>query len=196
MSIEIAVLGLGNPGPEYHGTRHNVGAEVVRHLAARFARKPATLAHRCLVVTARMGPASVLLAQPMTYMNRSGEGALAIAEAYNLTPDRLWVVVDDFQISLGSLRIRTKGSDGGHNGLTSIIDALGTLDFPRFRLGTGMPSEHVGAVDYVLGHFTDEEQPTMDRLAEHAAEAVTVAAQQGISRAMSRFNGSILAEEA
>ncbi len=196
MSIEIAVLGLGNPGPEFHGTRHNAGAEVVRHLAAQFARKPPTLAHRCLVVTVHMGPASVLLAQPMTYMNRSGEGALAIAQAYGLAPDRVWVVVDDFQIPLGSLRIRTKGSDGGHNGLTSVIDGLGTLDFPRFRLGIGSPPELVSTIDYVLGRFTDEEQATMDRLVEHTAEAVMVAAQQGITRAMSRFNGSILDEEA
>jgi PTH1 family peptidyl-tRNA hydrolase len=196
MKAELAVIGLGNPGPEYEGTRHNVGFEVLRRVASRHGRRTAVRQHGAIVIAGNISGTRVSLVQPTTYMNRSGESVRAIAEAEGLSSDRVWVVTDDFQIPIGTLRIRQTGSDGGHNGLASVIQALDTVGFPRFRLGVGSPPERASTVDYVLGQFTNEERAIVDDLVEHAAAAIEAAVRDGLPRAMSRFNGSILKPEA
>jgi len=189
MNAELAVIGLGNPGPKFEGTRHNMGFEVLRRLASRHGRRTVTREHGALIIAGNMSDTPVVFVQPMTYMNRSGESVRAIVEAQGLSSDRVWVVVDDFQIPIGTLRIR-------RTGLASVIQALDTMAFPRFRLGVGSPPAHASAVDHVLGQFTHEERAVVDDLIEHAAAAIEAAVRDGLPRAMSRFNGSILQPEA
>ena len=195
MNVELAVIGLGNPGPDYAGTRHNLGFEVLQRLASRFGQPPPSQKHHGLILLGRIEGVSVALVQPMTHVNRSGDCVRAVAELYALPPSRLWVVVDDFQIPLGTLRIRKQGSDGGHNGLSSIIAALGTIAFPRFRLGVGSPPEGVSTVDYVLGRFTADEEEIVKRLLDHATKAVEVSVREGLGLGMSRFNGSVVPDD-
>ena len=196
MSVELAIVGLGNPGLDYEGSRHNVGFEVLRRLADRFGRRTPTQKHRALLLQANIGGSEVLLVQPLTYMNRSGESLSAISAAYELEPKDMWVVVDDFQIPLGTLRIRNKGSHGGHNGLASIIEQFGTSAFPRFRLGIGGPPKEMSTIDFVLGRFSAEERGTMDRLVDHTTKAIEVGVREGLQRAAGRFNGTVIADEA
>lgn len=181
------VLGLGNPGAEYAHTRHNVGFEVVDILANRH-RGRLNLhrdhAHGGLIT---LGDTPVLLAKPMTYMNRSGEAARALLQRYELEPSRLLVIVDDVALPLGRLRVRPSGSDGGHNGLASIIALLGTQAFPRVRVGIGAPPPGQ-MVEYVLSRFSPQERLTIEPVLQRAADAVETVITEGVASAMNRFN--------
>ena len=183
-----AIIGLGNPGEDYAGTRHNVGFWVVSLLARRY--NLSLNRHR---YHARYGEGSirgvpVLLAQPMTYMNRSGEAVRALLHAYALTPQQMLIVYDDIALPLGTLRLRPRGSAGGHNGMRSIIDAIGTEEFPRLRIGIGAPPEGVDPADYVLSPFEESEKPLMRQMLEIAADACEAWLIEPIERVMSRFN--------
>ena len=178
------VVGLGNPGPEYERTRHNVGFAIVDRLASdwgvdwqRSARWGAYWAKS----------EQALLVKPMTYMNRSGGPALAVAQFYKIAPGEILAVLDEMALELGRLRLRLQGSPGGHNGLESIITSFGTEEIPRLRVGIGAPPG-AGAVDYVLGRFFDEELPAVEKAVARAAEAVKVAIDKGIVSAMNTFN--------
>lgn len=183
------VLGLGNPGAEHAQTRHNVGFEVVDTLAERHGIR-ITLhrdhAHCGLGVIAGI---PVVLAKPMTYMNRSGEAACALLARYPLEPSRLLVIVDDVALPLGKIRVRPSGSDGGHNGLSSIIHCTGTQAFPRVRIGIGNPPPGQ-MVEYVLSRFTPQERDTIDQAIQRAADAVELILSDGVQAAMNRFNAS------
>jgi PTH1 family peptidyl-tRNA hydrolase len=178
------VVGLGNPGPEYELTRHNIGFLVVDRLASRsgstWENSKKWGAHWTKFD-------SILLAKPLTYMNRSGEPLHAIARFHKIQPQEILVALDDFALPLGRLRLRAGGSSGGHNGLESILAQFGTDEIPRLRIGIGgAPTE--SSVDYVLGRFFQEEKPLVRSTIDRAVEAVKCAIDNGLVSAMNTFN--------
>lgn len=182
------VLGLGNPGPEYRDTRHNLGFRVVEELARRWEARLDRL--EC---NSRVGGASgVLLAQPQTYMNRSGFAARCLAERHGLVPGQLLVVIDDVALPLGRLRLRPGGSPGGHRGLESILESLQSDEVARLRLGVRAAEEPPGGeelVDFVLSPFLADEREVVEEMVRRGADACEHWQREGIERAMSRFNG-------
>lgn len=181
------ILGLGNPGEEYEETRHNIGFAVVdtlahRHHIALTGRLPALLWGR-----GRLGATEVLLAKPRTYMNLSGLAAVEALKQWSLAPEQLLVILDDVALPLGTVRVRKRGSDGGHKGLRSILTALKTQDVPRVRVGIGQPRRGE-IVDFVLSRFTQAEWPVALEGIERAANAVEVIVTEGLEVAMNRFN--------
>jgi peptidyl-tRNA hydrolase, PTH1 family len=178
------IAGLGNPGPEYKGTRHNVGFNVVDALASEWGLtwQQSKSWHALWA----KGEHAILM-KPASYMNRSGEPLSAVANFYKIEPAEILVVLDDFALELGRLRIRLEGGTGGHNGLESIIMQFGTEAIPRLRIGIGAaPNE--GAVDYVLNRFFEEERPVVEKTVARAAEAVKCAIDNGVLSAMNLFN--------
>lgn len=183
------VIGLGNPGREYAQTRHNVGFDVVDELARRIDAKfrrswrfPAELAEGTLEGE------RVWLAKPRTFMNRSGEAAGPLMRKKGVQPVDIVVVVDDVDLPAGRLRLRKAGSAGGHNGLKSMIEHLGSDQFPRVRVGIGRDASR-DTVEHVLGRFAPDEQPMMEETVRRAADAVAAALRDGWDRAMTEFNG-------
>lgn len=190
---ERLVCGLGNPGPRYAWTRHNAGYLVVDRLASLLGGK--WLEYRGLALTARVkiGEVPVLLAKPLTFMNLSGTAVAALVRAGGFSLEEVLVVADDLDLPLGVIRLRPKGSAGGHRGLASVISALGTSEFPRLRLGIGRPPEGCDAVSYVLDPFPPEERATFEFVLDRAVEAVQSWATEGIVAAMNKFNRNHLA---
>jgi PTH1 family peptidyl-tRNA hydrolase len=181
------VAGLGNAGPEHAATRHNIGFMVVDQLAAQFgsAWDKSVPQAREDALTAKCG--AVLLVKPMSFMNRSGYPLFAVAQFYKIQPHEILVVLDDFALPLGRLRLRTRGGAGGHNGLESVIVQFGTEEMPRLRIGIGAAPRE-GAVDYVLGRFFDEEKALVRSTISRAVEAVKCAIDNGLDSAMNTFN--------
>lgn len=187
------VLGLGNPGEEYGRTRHNVGFRVLDRLARdhglSFRADPA-VTRKAWTADWPRPEARIVLAQPRTYMNRSGTAAIALCRGYDCAPDRLLVVHDDADLELGRVRVRPDGGAGGHNGIRSIIEGLGTPCFPRVRMGVRGPTRGDGDLaDYVLRPFERDEQPMADAAVELAAKTVTAVLQSGVTEAMNLYNG-------
>jgi PTH1 family peptidyl-tRNA hydrolase len=178
------VAGLGNPGPEYASTRHNVGFLVVDRLAEQFGSTWERSTKWDAVVT-KYG--EVFLLKPMSFMNRSGHPLFAVAQFYKIDPAEILVVLDDFALPLGRLRLRAGGSPGGHNGLESIMVQFGTEEIPRLRIGIGA-APSAGSVDYVLSRFFEEEKPLVRSTIDRAAEAVKCAIDNGLVSAMNTFN--------
>lgn len=191
---EWIVLGLGNPGAEYAHTRHNIGFDVIDILASRHRVRLNLHRDHARYGLGRIADVPVLLAKPMTYMNRSGEAARALLQRYPLEPARLLVIVDDVALPPGKIRVRPSGSDGGHNGLESIIQCLGTQAFPRVRVGIGSPPPGQ-MVEYVLSRFSPQEQPIIEEALQRAADAVEVAIAEGVQAAMNRFNAQNPSQE-
>jgi PTH1 family peptidyl-tRNA hydrolase len=178
------VAGLGNPGSEYAATRHNVGFMVVDQLAAQFGSRWEK-SSKWDALSVKCGP--VLLVKPMSFMNRSGYPIFAVAQFYKIDPQQMLVVLDDFSLPLGRLRLRTSGGSGGHNGLESIIMQFGTEEVPRLRIGIGQAPRE-GYVDYVLSRFFDEEKPLVRSTIGRAVDAVKCAIDNGLVSAMNTFN--------
>ena len=178
------LVGLGNPGREYSGTRHNIGFMVLDRLAGAMGTTFRT-DKKCRADVATSG--GVWLLKPQTYMNLSGESASALARFYQIEPARVLVVLDDLALPLGRLRFRERGSAGGHNGLQSILDHLGTQDVPRLRVGIG-PSDSGEATGHVLGRFAVDERPLVEQSLDRAVEAVRFAQENDLPSAMNRFN--------
>jgi PTH1 family peptidyl-tRNA hydrolase len=178
------IVGLGNPGKKYERTRHNAGFRVVDLLAEQ-----AQLSWRKWSEAAETAarPDGVLLAKPQSYMNNSGFAVQEIARFHKFEPGEILVVVDDFSIPLGALRLRTGGSAGGHNGLASIISHLATTAFPRLRLGIGPLPEHSNSPDFVLSPFPPEEERKVKSMAEEAAGIIDVLVSQGWDKAASKL---------
>ena len=178
------VAGLGNPGPEYTGTRHNIGFMVIDQLAAQLglAWEKST---KWDAVTSKQG--DLVLAKPMNFMNRSGYPLVAVAQFYKIAPSEILVVLDDFALPLGRIRIRAGGGTGGHNGLDSVIMQFGTEEIPRLRIGIGV-APAAGSVDYVLGRFFEEERPLVKSAIERSVEAIKCAVDKGVVVAMNTFN--------
>ena len=182
------IVGLGNPGRRYRQTRHNVGWEVISRLARRARIAVDEEDGFSDVGRGSIGGTRVILARPQTYVNVSGEAVRDLRRHHRLRPQDIVVVVDDLDLPLGRLRLRASGSAGGHNGLKSIIEALGTTEFPRLRVGIGRPAEGVDPADHVLTRFTSDEQAVVHAALDRAAEAIETAIAEGIETAMNRFN--------
>jgi peptidyl-tRNA hydrolase, PTH1 family len=178
------VAGLGNPGTEYEQTRHNVGFVIVDRLAAN-AGGTWEKSSKWDAVLAKLG--DVTLVKPMCFMNRSGHPLFAIAQFYKIAAQEILIVLDDFALPLGRLRLRPEGGTGGHNGLESIIVQFGTEEIPRLRVGIGGAPDQ-GAVEHVLGRFFEEEKPLVSATIDRAVEAVKCAIDKGLVSAMNTFN--------
>lgn len=188
MPIDYLVAGLGNPGDRYLRTRHNLGFRavelVVRRRGARWGKPARGLVSTRVDIAGR----DVLIVEPLTYMNLSGDALAPLVAKESLPIDRVLVACDDFALPLGSLRLRKAGSDGGHNGLASIIARLNSLDFPRLRLGVGPVPPRVDPAEFVLAEFLPEEEVSVDEMLAIAADCIEAWARDGVDRAMSRFN--------
>lgn len=195
------LIGLGNPGSEYVGTRHNIGFEVVDHFAARLGwiakpEKFSTVAKNkfdALLMDGTMsihsgGVEKLLLVKPMTFMNLSGRSVLAAMTFYQLSPADIMVALDDLALPCGKIRLRGAGSSGGHNGLKDIERVLATSQYPRLRIGIDPPPPRVPQKDYVLGRFTPEQRKLVDPAIGRAGNAVAAWIEKGIESAMSLFN--------
>ncbi len=187
------IVGLGNPGPEFAGTRHNVGWMCLERLACRVGATFDRYQFRAQLAFWEDDGRKVALVRPLTFMNRSGEAVGPLLKFYKVSLDRLMVIYDDLDLPPGRIRIRPKGSAGGHHGLESIIEKLGTSEFPRLRVGIGRPTgpraydpEAVAA--YVLSPFSAAEWPLIDAALDRAVEALIVWVRAGIEAAMNRFN--------
>jgi PTH1 family peptidyl-tRNA hydrolase len=183
------IVGLGNPGLKYTGTRHNIGFAVIDYLAAAPGCSPFREKFESLVAELKEGDESLLLVKPLTFMNLSGRAVRAILDFYKLPIEQVLVVCDDFNLPLGKLRIRKKGSHGGQNGLRNIQEQVGTDNYCRLRIGVGQP-EPGEAVDFVLSKFRPGERQATDEAVALAAQAVLVWVRQGADAGMNRFNGS------
>ena len=185
MAIDL-VLGLGNPGPRYAGTRHNVGFEVAAELLRRRGREEWMQRFSCelrVIDPGRM----VVVARPLVYMNRSGAAALRLLGELEMQAENMLVVVDDVDLPLGALRIRVSGGPGTHNGLRDLCDALGT-GFPRLRVGVGGAEQGADLAEYVLSPISPDEKNRADAAVQRAADAVEVALRDGLERAMNTYN--------
>jgi peptidyl-tRNA hydrolase, PTH1 family len=186
--VDRLIVGIGNPGPEYAKTRHNVGFRVLDALAKRLNVSKQEARFRGVYAVAPIGDLKVGLLKPLTYVNLSGQAVSEAVKQLNLQPEQILVVLDDAQLPLGKLRMRPKGSSGGHKGLQSIIDALQTEEIPRLRVGIGSPPEGVDMVTFVLSPFEDDEELVIGEAVERAADAAIVWATEGINAAMQKFN--------
>lgn len=182
------VVGLGNPGPGYGSTRHNVGFLVVDEVRRRHGDPAEERASRSLCAVVSVAGIEILLARPQTYMNRSGLAVAALLERRKAGPADLLVVCDDFYLAFGGLRLRPRGSHGGHQGLRSVIESLGTQEFARLRVGVGPPEPEQDHADFVLAPFGAPERRRLREVVETASDCVEAAVSDGIERAMGRFN--------
>lgn len=183
------IAGLGNPDRQYEGTRHNVGFDVIDRLADKYNIAVDVKKHRALLGKGVIEGQKVILAKPQTYMNLSGESIRSLVDYYKIDGEHeLLVIYDDINLGVGQLRIREKGSAGGHNGIKNIIAHLGTQVFPRIRVGVGEKPSRYDLADYVLGHFSRAEKELMDEGYYHAVKAVGMILSGRIGDAMSEYN--------
>ena len=188
--VEWLLVGLGNPGDKYDNTRHNVGFAAIDQLAEELRVPVQKLKYRALTQSVELGGAKVLLMKPITYMNLSGEAVGEAARFFKIPADHVLVLSDDVSLPVGRLRIRKGGSAGGHNGLKSIIQHLGTDQFPRVKIGVGeKPHPDYDMADWVLGKFAGEDLKTITQAIERAGKAATCYIQDGPDKAMNKFNG-------
>ena len=180
------IAGLGNPTKEYEGTRHNIGFSVIDKLADKYNISMNEKKHKAICGKGMIEGEKVILLKPQTYMNLSGESVVDAVNFYKVDPEEdVIIIYDDIDLDVGKLRIRAKGSAGGHNGMKNIIAHLGTQVFPRIRVGVGAKPK----ADYVLGRFPKEELPEIEAGRETACEAVKIIVSQGVEAAMNRING-------
>lgn len=182
------IVGLGNPGRKYEGTRHNVGFHTIDLLSRRLTIPVNKLKYKALVGEGHIGSERVVLVKPQTFMNLSGQSVMELVQFYKIDLKQLIVIYDDIDVKTGSLRIREKGSAGSHNGMRNIIYLLKQDEFPRIRIGVGKP-ENGDLADYVLGRFSKEEAGLVSEAIERAALAVETIVGQDLQLAMNKYNG-------
>lgn len=183
------IAGLGNPDKQYEGTRHNVGFDVIDRIADKYNISVDGRKHRAFIGKGIIGGQKVILAKPQTYMNLSGESILSLVDYYKIDEEQeLIVIYDDISLDVGQLRIRAKGSAGGHNGIKNIIACLGTQVFPRIKVGVGEKPKGYDLADYVLGHFSKAEKELMNEGYENAVRAVEMIISGRMDEAMNEFN--------
>jgi PTH1 family peptidyl-tRNA hydrolase len=187
----LVVVGLGNPGPDYAGTRHNIGFAVAHLLAGRLKAEPYEITRTYASWSARVEAhesRSLVLLTPLTFMNASGDALVEYRERHGLTAGQVLVVVDDIYLPLGQIRLRARGGDGGHNGLTSVEESLATSDYARLRVGVGESEAGRELVDHVLSGFAPGEKAALEGALAQAGDATLLWAREGIVAAMNRFN--------
>jgi PTH1 family peptidyl-tRNA hydrolase len=182
------IVGLGNPGREYAQTRHNIGFQVVSLLAEKHGLKFSRVQNEAVIATGRIGNVRVVLAKPQTWMNNSGKAVGPLARFYKVDLSRLLIVYDDLDRPAGTLRLRSEGGHGGHNGMRSIMERLGTQAFPRLRLGIGRPPGRMDPAAYVLQPFGRDEEADMAAARERAVEAIECFLADGMVKAMNQYN--------
>lgn len=185
------IVGLGNPGVRYRSSRHNVGFRCVDFLAKKWDIATKDRRAKAVLGQGYHSGEEVVVAKPRTFMNNSGEGIAYLLTRFRARPEDLVVIYDEMELPLGRLRIRPEGSDGGHNGMKSIIAALGTQEFPRIRVGIGPPTEGGASVPHVLGRFSAEEEGVVSAAVNRVAAAVECMLEEGIDAAMSQFNREV-----
>lgn len=182
------LVGLGNPGNEYANTRHNVGFRVVNYLSKQTGIRLDQIRHKSRLGKGSFEQEEIILARPRTYMNLSGEAVSSLVGGFNLSLSRLLVIYDDIDLDLGQIRIRRRGSSGGHKGIASIIDAVGSDKFARLRIGIGPLKEGITLTDYVLGEFENEEEKKLEEAIKRASLAALDIVLRGIEFAMNEYN--------
>lgn len=185
----FVLAGLGNMGPKYERTRHNVGFDTIDFLSALYRINNFKMKHKALVAEGVIQGQKALLVKPQTYMNNSGEAIREIMDYYKVPADKLIVIYDDTDIDVGHLRIRAKGSAGTHNGMRSILNHIKTEDFPRIRIGIGKAPERMNLADYVLSRFSDDERKLVNDVIEKASLAAVTMICTSVELAMSKYNG-------
>lgn len=183
------IVGLGNPGAEYRGTRHNVGFEAIELLSDRHRIKVDRSKNQARYGIGQIGDTAITLIRPLTYMNLSGRAVAPFAKEFAIPPERILVITDDLDLVLGRVRLKPKGSAGGHNGHKSIIASLGTTEYPRLKIGIGSV-DRANTVEHVLGNFNPDERKLINEAIALAADGVEIAVQDGLERALNRVNES------
>ncbi len=186
-----AVIGLGNPGKQYEKTRHNVGFMVV-DIVASLLKCPKKIKECCFSHIIECPDHDVILVKPQTYMNNSGVAVKNLLEDYHLSPNEILVIYDDLDLPLGSIRLRKKGSSGGHRGIKSIIESIKTEDFPRIKVGIGRPEKKEQVVDYVLSPFNKDEKLLSEKVIAEAAQCVLNVLKYGVDKSMNFCNKKIV----
>ena len=183
------IVGLGNPGSQYHHTRHNIGFRAIDRLAEKYqiTLKPGKF--DSTQGRGKIGNLSILLAKPTQFMNRSGPPVVRLSQFHKIEPPQILVVHDDIDLAFGRLKIMTKGGSGGHNGIRSLMEAFGSGDFPRLRIGVGRPANRETVTGHVLGSFSSSEQQDLDAILRGAQEAVLTILRDGFAAGMNRFHG-------
>lgn len=184
------LVGLGNPGREHKGNRHNIGFMAVDAIAEAHGVSLSKVQHRAVTADFRLGESKVILAKPQTWMNKSGDAVGPLAKFYKLSPSQVLVIYDELDLEFGTVRIREKGSAAGHNGMRSIINHLGQ-DFPRMRLGIGRPPGRMPVHAYVLQDFDKNQLPVVADMLNRSVRAAETFVREGITLAMSRYNGKV-----
>ena len=184
------IVGLGNPGPRYERTRHNIGWQTLDRLALRHGLTFSKNEHHAQTASVTIVGRRVILAKPQTYMNLSGNSVAPLAHYYKITPDRILIVCDDLDLPLGTLRIRKGGSSGGQNGLRHIVERLGTQEIPRIRIGISRPPGRMDPADWVMTPFKGDDEILAGEMQDRAVRAIETWLTEGIELAMSRHNGS------
>lgn len=185
------IIGLGNPTEKYAHTRHNAGFEVIEVLSKRHDIKVNRAEHKALVGKGVIEGQKVMLVMPQTYMNNSGEAAIELSNYYGVEPEEVIVISDDVTLDCGQLRVRKKGSAGGHNGLKSIIEWLDSQNFPRVRVGVGKLAPGHDLIAHVLGHYSSEDQKLMEAAYDRAADAIECILTSDVEAAMNKFNAKV-----
>ncbi|MBI5078576.1 aminoacyl-tRNA hydrolase [Candidatus Saganbacteria bacterium] len=184
------IVGLGNPGPEYRSTRHNLGFEVIDELAARLAITPFKIKHHSFVGEGKIGEHKIILAKPQTFMNNSGAAVRGLLLWHRQAVDKLVLIYDDVDLEVGRIRVREKGSAGGHHGVESVIASLGTPEFARVRIGVGREDLRGDVSDYVLWKIPPAQKEALAAAVVTAADAAQAIVTSGLSAAMNKFNGN------
>jgi peptidyl-tRNA hydrolase, PTH1 family len=190
----VLIVGLGNPGREYRGNRHNIGFMFIDQLCETMNVRLSRVQSKALIGSGLMGDSKIVLAKPQTFMNNSGQAIAALVRFYKIPLDQLLVVHDDLDLPLGTLRMRPGGGAGGQKGLGSTIQLLGTQEFPRLRLGIGRPPGRMEPSAYVLQNFSQDEQQIVQIVLKRAVEAAQVFVEKGLEQSMNQFNGTVADE--
>lgn len=186
--VEWLIVGLGNPGGQYEGTRHNAGFRTIDGIAEKAGVKIDRLKFKGTTAPAEWGGKKVLLLKPATFMNLSGQSVTEAMRFYKIPPERTLILFDDISLPCGRVRIRRKGSDGGHNGIKNILYLSGSDQFPRIKIGVGQKPQGWDLADWVLSRFTDKESKAIDEAAAHAADAAALIVQGKTDEAMNLYN--------
>lgn len=191
-SLAFLIVGLGNPGREYRQNRHNIGFMLMDRLASNLGESFSRVESRALITKTKYKDHRLILAKPQTYMNNSGQAISSLYRYYKIPVEKLLVIYDDVDLPFGKLRIRPAGGSGGHRGMKSVIESLGTEEFPRLRIGIGRPPGRREAADHVLQDFSKEEGKYLTELLDGGIEAVLTYITDGIDQAMNQFNTMIV----